>query len=166
MVAKKQQQPRHWTRWPLSQLTDFFHLFFLFLFFGLGGGRWWFRGTPFFLIWSVLPSHENPYFISDQNIRFSIFYFWLEILQNDTWSGIKLIYGDNTEDIFVPLFSFPVRKWQEETLKLVSNRHSTLIVVLSLKSEMGTDWLMINPFIPKFKKYILPTFLKSNVWVR
>ena len=30
----------------------------------------------------------------------------------------------------------------------------------------GDGWNVVNPFTPKFKKYILPTFLKSNVWVR
>ena len=27
-------------------------------------------------------------------------------------------------------------------------------------------WPGLNPFTPKFKKYILPTFLKRNVWAR
>ena len=48
--------------------------------------------------------------------------------------------------------------------------HASLIIVIP--EYQNDQWIekpqicCLNPFIPKFKKYILPTFLKSNVWVR
>ena len=41
-----------------------------------------------------------------------------------------------------------------------------LLIDPGLQQKGTVGDLTFSPFTPKFKKYILPTFLMSNVWVR